>query len=159
MSQPRLDNTFRQTHTRSHDLSTPQLRALRKELLLVRASVERAEMAEALLDVRSAVTNFSWLRFIVPGFAGARGGGLASLGGLGGMGALLKEYPILSSLASLVLAKPLRSGLASAVRPAIKWGGLAFTAWEGYRVWQQMRRQRDPAAARRTPADEGDLTG
>lgn len=161
MSQPRLDTTFRQTRARSHDLSTPQLRALRKELLLVRASVERAEMAEALLDVRSAVTNFSWLRFIVPGFAGGRGSGLAGLGGLGSMGALLKEYPILSSLASLVLAKPLRSGLASAVRPAIKWGGLAFTAWEGYRVWQQMRRQRDPAPGgrRRDPIDEGDITG
>lgn len=162
MSQPRLDNTFRQTRPRSHDLSTPQLRALRKELLLVRASVERAEMSEALLEVRTAVTNFSWLRFVVPGFAGSRGGGIAGLGGMGAsLGALLKQYPILSSLASLVLAKPLRSGIVSTVRPAIKWGGLAFTAWEGYRIWQQVRRQRDPApaSARRNAVDEGDTTG
>ncbi|WP_322107175.1 DUF3318 domain-containing protein [Paraburkholderia sp. J41] len=162
MSQPRLDTTFRQTRPRPHDLSTPQLRALRKELLLVRASVERAEMAEALLEVRTAVTNFSWLRFLVPGFAGSRGGGIGGLGGMGAsLGMLLKQYPILSSLASIVLAKPLRSSIASAARPAIKWGGLAFTAWEAYRVWQQMRRQRDPASnrPRRNAVDDGDFTG
>jgi hypothetical protein len=157
MSQPRPDTTFRPRHARSRDLSTPQLRALRKELLLVRASVERAEMAESLVDLRQAVTSFSWLRFVMPGFG--RSSAAAGMGA--GLGNLLKQYPLLSSLASLVLAKPLRASIATVARPAIKWGGLAFTAWEAYRVWQQVRRQRNgsPNRSGRNSSDEDDLTG
>ncbi|WP_321962956.1 DUF3318 domain-containing protein [Paraburkholderia sp. J7] len=159
MNQPRPDTAFRPRGGRAHDLSTPQLRALRKELLLVRASVERAEMAEALVDIRATVTNFSWLRFVVPGFGrsgSGSGGGVAS-----GLGSLLKEYPLVSSLVSLIVAKPLRTSIVSAARPIIKWGGLAFTAWEAYRVWQQVRRQRDTSSnpPARTRSDEDDLTG
>jgi hypothetical protein len=157
MSQPRPDTTFRPNRIRSHDLSTPQLRALRKELLLVRASVERAEMAESLIDLRSAVTTFSWLRFVVPGFGrGSTAGGVGS-----SIGGLLKEYPLLSSLISLIVAKPLRTSIATVARPAIKWGGLAFTAWEAYRVWQQVRRQRGPSTSRAgtSASDEDDITG
>lgn len=161
MSQPRPDTTFRPSRRRPHDLSTPQLRALRKELLLVRASVERAEMAEAVLDLRATVTNFSWLRFVVPGFSRTGAGRGAGAGVGASLGTLLKQYPLLSSLASLILAKPLRTSLVSVARPIIKWGGLAFTAWEAYRVWQQVRRQRDtsPNGTRRNSSDEDDLTG
>ena len=158
MSQPRPDTTFRPTRYRSHDLSTPQLRALRKELLLVRAAVERAEMAESLVELRSAVTTFSWLRFVVPGFG--RGGKGAS--GVGNsLGGLLKQYPLLSSLVSLIVAKPLRTSIVTVARPVIKWGGLAFTAWEAYRVWQQVRRQGGASGrqASRNASDEDDLTG
>ncbi|MBN3812597.1 DUF3318 domain-containing protein [Paraburkholderia sp. Ac-20347] len=160
MSQSRPDNAFRPSRARGRDLSTPQLRALRKELLIVRASVERAEMAESLVELRETVTHFSWLRFLVPGFAGSSGG--ASAAGLGaGIGGLLKQYPLLSSLASLVLAKPLRESVASAARPVVKWGGLAFTAWEAWRIWQQVRRQRGApqGGSRRYASEEDDLTG
>jgi hypothetical protein len=154
MNQPRPDTAFRPTRPRSHELSTPQLRALRKELLIVRASVERAEMAGTIVELRARATHFSWLRFLVPGFS--RSGNVAAAGA--GIGGLLKQYPLLSSLVSLVVAKPLRSSLISAARPIIKWGGLAFTAWEAYRVWQQMRRQNGrPARAGSSdePADTG----
>jgi len=156
MSHPQPDTAFRPRRNRSHDLSAPQLRALRKELLLVRASVERAEMAESLVELRSAVANFSWLRFVVPGFGHSSASGVAS-----GLGNLLKQYPLLSSLVSLIVAKPLRTSIVSAARPVIKWGGLAFTAWEAYRVWQQVRRQRNdaPGRTRSDSSDEDDLTG
>ncbi|WP_322056861.1 DUF3318 domain-containing protein [Paraburkholderia sp. J63] len=157
MSQPRPDNAFRPARKRTRDLSTPQLRALRKELLIVRASVERAEMAASVVELRHAVTNFSWLRFLVPGFGRA-----ASVGRAGaGLGTLLKQYPLLSSIASLVLAKPLRESVVSAARPVVKWGGLALTAWEAWRIWQQVRRQRGTqnGAVRRYVSDEDDITG
>ncbi|MDR3097146.1 MAG: DUF3318 domain-containing protein [Paraburkholderia sp.] len=157
MSQPQPDHAFRPERTRSRNLSTPQLRALRKELLIVRASVERAEMAASVVELREAVTHFSWLRFIVPGF-GNVGLNRAS----SGLGNLLKQYPLLSSIASLVLAKPLRESVTSAARPVVKWGGLALTAWEAWRIWQQVRRQRGaPAggARRRYASEEDDITG
>ncbi|WP_321818620.1 MULTISPECIES: DUF3318 domain-containing protein [unclassified Paraburkholderia] len=166
MSQSRPDQAFRPARPRSRDLSTPQMRALRKELLLVRASVERAEMAASIIELRESVTHFSWLRFLVPGFG--RAAASASNLGLGNMGTgfgnLLKQYPLLSSLVSFVVAKPLRDSIASAAKPVVKWGGLAFTAYEAWRVWQQMRRQRTGTAgtdtrARRAASDEDDLTG
>ncbi|WP_322049126.1 DUF3318 domain-containing protein [Paraburkholderia sp. J67] len=162
MSQLRPDQAFRPSRPRSRDLSTPQMRALRKELLLVRASVERAELAASVIELRETVTQFSWLRFLVPGFGRAAANASGTMGALGGgLGNLLKQYPLLSSLASLVLAKPLRDSIASAAKPVVKWGGLAFTAWEAWRVWQQMRRQRGSAdtRTRRASSDEDDLTG
>ncbi len=154
MNQPRPDTAFRPARPRSHELSTPQLRALRKELLIVRASVERAEMAGTIVELRERATHFSWLRFLLPGFAGS--GSVAAA--RAGIGNLLKQYPLLSSLASLVVAKPLRNKLISAARPIIKWGGLAFTAWEAYRVWQQVRRQ-NGRPARASSSTDADAAG
>jgi hypothetical protein len=158
MSRPRPDTAFRPTRPRSHELSTPQLRALRKELLIVRAGVERAEIATAIVELRESVTRFSWLGFLVPGFGRSRGPGLGA--GLGaGLGNLLKQYPLLSSLISLVLTKPLRGRVFSAARPIIKWGGLAFAAWEVWRAWQQARRQDGQPARGDSPGTTADDQG
>jgi hypothetical protein len=156
MSQPQRDS-FRPKRTPARDLSTPQLRALRKELLMVRADVERAELLESYTQLREKVTHFSWLRFLVPSLGKSSGGPLAST-----LGSLLKQYPVLGSLLSLVIAKPLRSGALSAVRPAIKWIGIAFTAWETYRIWQRLREQtRQPreTAATHSTDTAGDSGG
>ncbi|MFT4065355.1 DUF3318 domain-containing protein [Paraburkholderia sp.] len=148
MSQPRPDTAFRHQRHPSKDLSAPHLRALRKELLLVRSDVERVELAQATLDLRQAVTHFSWLRFIVPGFGGVRmgKGSKASVINAGTLGALLKQYPFVSSIISVLLAKPLRATVMASAKPALKWGSLALAAWEALRIWQQMKRDSRTAA-------------
>nr|WKF58436.1 hypothetical protein HUO10_002935 [Paraburkholderia busanensis] len=142
MSQIHSDTAFRNKRHHAKDLSAPHLRALRKELLLVRADVERMELAQATIELRQAVTHFSWLKFLVPGFGGMRVGRGAKGGMLnaGTIGALLKEYPLISSIASMVLAKPLRATIAAGAKPALKWGSLALAGWEAFRIWQQMKR-------------------
>ncbi|WP_144144661.1 DUF3318 domain-containing protein [Paraburkholderia sp. BCC1884] len=144
MSQTHSDTAFRNKRHQAKDLSAPHLRALRKELLLVRADVERLELAQATIELRQAVTHFSWLKFFVPGFGGMRmgSGSKASVLNAGSIGALLKQYPLISSIASLVLAKPLRETVVASAKPALKWGGIGLTAWEAYRIWQQMKRDR-----------------
>lgn len=149
MSQLHPDHTFRSKRP-SKELAAPHLRALRKELLLVRADVERMELVQATAELRQAVTHFSWLRFFVPGFRGMRWG--APKGSAAGIGGLLKQYPLLSSLASLLLAKPLRATVAAGARPALKWGSLALAAWEAYRIWQQVKQDGGSAKA---SADSG----
>jgi hypothetical protein len=151
MSRPRPDTAFRPARPRSHDLSTPQLRALRKELLIVRASVERAEMTSAVIELRESVTRFNWLRFLVPGVGRSHSRGLGA-----GLSNLLTQYPLLSSLVSLIVAKPLRGRVFKAARPIIRWGTLAFTAWEVWRVWQQTRRQDSEAASSQAPETTDD---
>lgn len=139
MSTSHSDHAFRSKRPPSRDLSAPHLRALRKELLLVRADVERMELAQATVDLRQAVTHFSWLKFLVPGFAGMRWGKAKGAGA--GIRALLKEYPLISSIASLLLAKPLRATVAAGAKPLLKWGSLGLAAWEAYRIWQQMKNE------------------
>jgi len=145
MSSSHSDTAFRNRRPPSRDLSAPHLRALRKELLLVRADVERMELAQATLELRQAVTHFSWLKFIVPGLAGMRWRKASAASA--GIGALLKEYPLISSIASLLLAKPLRATVAASAKPVLKWGSLALAAWEAYRIWQQMRNDSRRAAS------------
>lgn len=156
MSQPRPDTAFRNKRHQAKDLSAPHLRALRKELLLVRADVERMEFAQATLDLRQAVTHFSWLKFILPGFGGMRTskGAKARFIDAGTIGALLKEYPFVSSIASMLLARPLRATVVAGAKPALKWGSLALAAWEAYRIWQQMKHE--PAASSRDKAESTD---
>jgi hypothetical protein len=154
MNDPHLDphlDPFRPQRRPARNLSAPHLRALRKELLIVRAEVERVELAESYADLRQTITHFSWLKFLVPTIAKSRGGAFGST--LGPMlGRLMKQYPLVGSLVSLVLAKPLREGVASAAKPLLKWAGIGLTAWEAYRRWvrvrQQVRQQPDAAAAR-----------
>jgi hypothetical protein len=168
MNQPNSDTAFRNKHHKAKDLSAPHLRALRKELLLVRADVERMELAQATVELREAVTHFSWLKFIVPGFtavrAGSRGGssGKSNFLNAGNLGILLKQYPLISSMVSMVLAKPLRATVAAGAKPALKWGSLALAGWEGYRIWQQMKNDsaaNSAAAASAARADPVDVAG
>lgn len=158
MSHAHSDTAFRNSRRPARDLSAPHLRALRKELLLVRADVERMELAQATHELRQAVTHFSWLRFIVPGFGGMRTGSGSKTGFLNAasIGALLKQYPLISSIASLVLAKPLRATVTAGAKPVLKWGSLALAAWEAYRIWQQMKSESATSARRKAaPVDDG----
>ncbi|MFM0388806.1 DUF3318 domain-containing protein [Paraburkholderia dipogonis] len=141
MSPTRPDTAFRSKRPPANDLGSPHLRALRKELLILRADVERVELAQATVELRRTVIQFSWLKFLVPGLAGmgwgAKKGAKAALGTL-----LIKHYPLLRSLASLLLAQPLRATIVKGAKPVIRWGGLALAAWEAYRIWQQIRQDR-----------------
>ncbi|HEX3636195.1 MAG TPA: DUF3318 domain-containing protein [Paraburkholderia sp.] len=154
MSSTHSDTAFRNKRHQAKDLSTPHLRALRKELLLVRADVERMELAQATIELRQAVTHFSWLKFILPGFGGMRvgRGSKTSFINAGSIGALLKQYPLISSIASLVLAKPLRATIAAGAKPALKWGSLALAGWEAYRIWQQMKNESAASAGKKDEA-------
>ncbi|MFM0223035.1 DUF3318 domain-containing protein [Paraburkholderia dipogonis] len=156
MSQIHPDTAFRNKRHQAKDLSAPHLRELRKELLLVRADVERMELAQATIELRQAVTHFSWLKFILPGFGGMRvgKGSKASFINAGSIGALLKQYPLISSIVSIVLAKPLRTTVVAGAKPVLKWGSLALAGWEAYRIWQQMKR--DSAASSGNKAESTD---
>lgn len=156
MSQSHSNTAFRNTRRQVKDLSAPHLRALRKELLMVRADVERVELAQATVDLRQAVTHFSWLKFIVPGFGGIRAGSGSKTGFLnaGTIGALLKQYPLVSSIASILLAKPLRATILGNAKPLLKWGSLALAGWEAYRIWQQIKSDSNtPTGGEAEPAD------
>lgn len=157
MSQINSDTAFRNKRHQAKDLSAPHLRALRKELLLVRADVERMELAQATIELRQAVTHFSWLKFILPGFGGMRvgKGSKASFINAGTIGALLKQYPLVSSIISIALAKPLRTTVVAGAKPVLKWGSLALAGWEAYRIWQQMKRDSSASPGNKAGSMDG----
>ncbi|KVC76147.1 DUF3318 domain-containing protein [Burkholderia ubonensis] len=141
MSHPATGNRYRTASSQSR-LNAAQNRAIRKELLILRSEVERLELAEAGTEIRQAVTRFRWLKLLAPGLTGGSLGQSAKNLNAS-ISNLVNQYPMLSSLVSLVLAKPVRSLLRASASPVLKWGSLGFAAWEIYRFFQQSREGSD----------------
>ena len=119
------------------DANANAQRALRKQLLLMRAATERAEMVGAIDATRQKVTFFN---SGVPGLALTKGLPLA----LG----LIKRAPLVSSLLTLALS--------GARRPLLRYGllggGAALLAWKGYQ-WLAGRPGQPAESSPEQPAD------
>jgi hypothetical protein len=131
MSRPAKGNAASSLSSRQGEFSRAftnrQMRSIRKELLMTRAAIERMEIAEAGQELRQSVANFSWLRLLVPRWSSP---------GFGKMGRVLRDHPLASSVASLILSAAPRIKL---LRKAFKWGAVGLTAWETWQVWQQYK--------------------
>lgn len=109
-------------------------RALRKQLLRVRAAAERTELLHTASAVRQSATLF-----------GKNGPALAVGKGLPLALTLLKRAPLLSPLLSLALS--------GKRRPALRAVALvAGAAWAGWKGWQWLGAQRASSPAADTAA-------
>jgi hypothetical protein len=140
MSQPTSNSTPHRRHAPVKEKSTPQMRAVRKEVLLLRADVERAEFMKARVELQHEFKSFGWLKMLVPGLRGKR-----RKGGGRNLNEILSDWiglhPLASSLVSMFLARILRRvrpSVAAGAKPLLKWGGLGLVAWTGYRLWKQI---------------------
>ena len=107
---------------------------LRKQMLLMRAAVERVELAQHVLDVRQAATISAVVRNAMPG---GRSRHLASRA-LG----LVTRFPFAASALSLVASRfklPLLGF-------ATKWGGAATV---GYKIWDAWKKTHPEGTASR----------
>ena len=93
---------------------------LRKQMLVMRAAVERVELAQHVLDVREAATISAIVRNALPD----RSRGLASR-----TLEVVRRYPFLMSAVGL-LATQFKLPI---LKVATKWGGLATV---GYKLWE-----------------------
>ncbi|MFJ2993905.1 hypothetical protein [Pandoraea sp. NPDC087047] len=126
--------------------SRHELLAIRKELVLTRIAIERAELIQASHATRERLRNFRWVRYLLPG-------GFAKLSGLGGiansglrLGGLLERYPLVSSVASLALTGLSHTPVGRVVRRGLKWGSLGLLAWQGIKLWQESTKPSAPQA-------------
>ena len=94
---------------------------LRKQMLLMRAAVERVELAHHILEVRQAATVSAIVRNAMPG---DRTRSVASRAF-----EMIKRYPFITSATSLLAARFKFPILAAAT----KWGGAATV---GYKLWE-----------------------
>jgi len=131
------------------------MRAVRKELLLLRAEVERSEFAQARLELHRKFANLSWLKLLVPGFGLGRARPKTTGRGVNAtLTDLVLNHPLVSSLASVVLAKPLRATVAAGAKPLLKWGTLGAAGWAGLRLWSHWSaRQRQEQETADGPSD------
>lgn len=121
--------------------------AARKELLLARASIERMELSAHLGRVKTNFSPSSLFRSVFSSGSLLSGGMGSMLRGRGPTVALnlfqtLRRYPIVTSAASMMLAKVSVRG----VFKLVKLGGGALVAYQGYKLWRAI--QRDNAANR-----------
>ncbi len=143
--------------------SRHDLLAIRKELVLTRIAVERAELIQASHVTRERLRNFRWVRYLLPG-------GFGKLSGLGGLassglklGGMLERYPLVSSVASLALTGLSHTPVGRVVRRSLKWGSLGVLAWQGIKLWQESTKSSgtsdtpaEPSAANATAPGERD---
>ncbi|MCG1042682.1 DUF3318 domain-containing protein [Mycetohabitans sp. B8] len=120
----------------------PKVRAIRKELLLARADLDRLDIADAGQALRQGVSKLSWIRWLMPGI-----GRFRSLRRLPAIGALLDQHPVLASIASAAFAGPVRRVVIRNAKPLLKWTVVGAAAWQGYKLWKEVRPQRRTAAA------------
>ena len=140
MSQPTSPNATRRESSPVRSPDTPQMRTVRKELLLLRSEVERAEFLRARLELRARFERFGWLKVLLPRRSSLRG--KSSGKGIHGMLSDWMNHPIAASLASVLLAKPIRSKLAAGAKPLLKWGAVgAVATWAGYSLLARMTRR------------------
>ena len=99
---------------------------LRKQMLLMRAAVERVELAHHMVEVRRAATLSAIVRNALPNDRSRSWWGRAI--------ELAKRYPFVASAASLIASRFRIPLLASAA----KYGGLAAL---GYKLWELWREQ------------------
>jgi hypothetical protein len=110
--------------------------AVRKELLISRAQLERLELAQALADFRRASRPLRMVGDILSGRAGAGGGvGAAMVSAF----SFARRYPYLGSIASIALGATGRSRVGRWIR---RLGVLAALAAGG--VWHANRRVEAP---------------
>jgi threonine/homoserine/homoserine lactone efflux protein len=98
---------------------------LRKQMLLMRAAVERVELAHHLSEVRRAATFNAIVRNALPGDR--------SRSWVARAFEVAKRYPFITSAASLVAARfklPILKGV-------VKWGGVATLAYKLWELWQE----------------------
>jgi hypothetical protein len=120
------------------------MRAVRKELLLLRAEVERAEFVQARAELNQKFANLGWIKLLVPGLGGMRAK-RPGRGANASIGDWLFQHPLVTSLASLLLRKPLRATVAAGAKPLLKWGALGAAAYAGLRAWSHFSHKQDGA--------------
>lgn len=106
---------------------------LRKEMLVMRAAVERVELAHHILDLRRASTMSAIVRNALPG---DRSRSVASR-----LFEMVKRYPFVASATSLIAARFKFPILAAAT----KWGGVATI---GYKLWELWQKHHPEGASR-----------
>lgn len=106
----------------SPHLSRRKRLALRKELLITRSALERATLVQARSELRAKCKRFGWLKWFIP---------RQTI--VGKVSGLVHNYPILSTISSLLLV-PTQAALLRKARPFIKWSLLGFTAWQSARL-------------------------
>ena len=112
---------------------------LRKQMLTMRAAVERVELAHHLSEVRRAATVSAIVRNAMPGDRSRSWASRAI--------ALAKRYPFITSAASLIAARFKFPLLTSAA----KIGGVAALGYKLWELWQQHQPD-DSTLARRLAA-------
>ncbi|AJP60155.1 hypothetical protein UC34_24935 (plasmid) [Pandoraea vervacti] len=106
---------------------------MRKEIVLTRIAVERAELIQATHVARERLRNLGWVRYLLPG-GFARLSSLNNLANIANadltLAGLLQRYP-LNSVASLALSGLSHTRVGRVVRPILQWGGLGVLVWRG----------------------------
>ncbi|CAJ93900.1 DUF3318 domain-containing protein [Cupriavidus necator] len=125
--------------------------AVRKELLLTRAALERYDCLQALHEVRGGAHRLGTIGHWLPRIA--RPGSWMKVVGM------TKDYPLLSTVLTLALPLVKRTPVLRWTWKLSKVGLAAGAAYWVYNTWREARHQAVPPATAPTPAPAGTPPG
>lgn len=126
-------------HPRPSRLTRRDVLALRKEIVLTRIAIERAELIQATHVARERLRPLRWVPYLLLG-------DVATLSRFGTLARSLARYPR-SPVASLALTGLSHTRVGRVVRSILQWGGLGMLVWRGL--------QRRPDTTQRSVAPAG----
>lgn len=112
-------------------MSSRESIALRKSLLVMRAAVERVELAETVTALRHGLRWSTLLKAALPSVAASQGLPL--------LVQMLRRFPILS--AALTFFRP-RLARGASVRGVLRWTALLGLLWQGWKLSKSWRAER-----------------
>ncbi|PSB91802.1 hypothetical protein [Candidatus Pandoraea novymonadis] len=92
--------------------SRRELLAIRKEILLTRIAIERAELVLDACNTCNRLRGFRWLKLLLP-----------------------RHFSPLASLALTGLSR--KTPLGTTFQKLVKWSSLVFLAWQAVQFWQK----------------------
>ncbi|CAG7601449.1 DUF3318 domain-containing protein [Candidatus Vallotia tarda] len=136
-----MNNTHSSSHlaylTSMRGLNYPKgkVRGLRKEVLRARADRNRLDIVSAGQEMFYDISRFNWMRWLIPGINRYR---LLCKFPLA-VRKFLDQHPVLSSIASAILAGPIRRVIIHNAKPLLKWSVIGIAAWKCYFLWKAVR--------------------
>ncbi|UDG82341.1 DUF3318 domain-containing protein [Candidatus Vallotia cooleyia] len=122
-------------------LSDPRVRAIRKELLLSRAALNRLDIAGAGQALHQSALRLSWIGWLIPGISQFR-----ALRRFPAISALLNEHVVMQSMASAVFSGPVRRAVIRNAKPLLKVIVISLVAWKSYKLWKAVCPSHDVSA-------------
>lgn len=130
--------------------------AVRKELLLTRAALERYDYAQARNDVRRAAGrtfSLGGLGELLPSLIRPLARTNSLMRALG----IAREYPMVGAVVSLAYAGLRRTVIGRIARRIGKAGLVAGAAWWGYRKWQEAQEERTGDSPEAVPPEATEI--
>ncbi len=118
-------------------MSANESTSLRKRLLVMRAELERLELADQVEALRNSSSPSALFRAALPRFAASKA--------IPMLLNLFKRYPFISSGGSLIFSRLATRFSKPLIRRTLAFSGLGLVVWQGWQLLKKIKSDKNPS--------------